>query len=502
MAKDVGRKWYLSIRELYNNKQYGQALTEIYEYMEKYPDNSLGPYLCGMILKKTDNKKEAKKYFERAAYAKGNIALEAKLQYCYLLFEEEKYLECEKILTEVIKCSKYPEPFALSILSIISCQRKQYKKALEYIEKIDKASAEYFLAKANIYIEMGNIKNAKDSLNKIDKNNLRDYDLAKLMNLEKMLENYQEVINLSEKMHDLDPKSEIYFRCEYYRLFACSQLGMYDEIISKADTLINCKYNLVASRSYILLGNAYMSKCDYDNAKMYFEKTTKFSEDDKNEATFLLGLLEFKNNNFEEAEDFFKEYMKITKGKKEKSYTGYLDLLIEMERYEEAQILFDKAKKSNVFEKNLLRNYEIILNKCQNIDFEFDFEYSYRERQIYSYSEEKAIKHIIDHRKEGNPFSENIDVVELFHNTKALLTEDNRCYGELFDIYLIDHENIGKNQNSYIVVTTPRTKNIITMYPGDCTQKQRPKDFQRVKEKYQKEAQNQKEKLYAKFYKK
>ena len=35
MAKDVGRKWYLSIRELYNNKQYGQALTEIYEYMEK-----------------------------------------------------------------------------------------------------------------------------------------------------------------------------------------------------------------------------------------------------------------------------------------------------------------------------------------------------------------------------------------------------------------------------------------------------------------------------------
>lgn len=495
------KTWYLSIKELYRKGKYNHALSEIYQFMNEYPENAYGKYLCGMILSKTGNKEEGKKYLEQAAYTKRKIAAEARLQLGYILFEENNYDEAEKKLTEVISISKYNESYALSILAKICCKKNKYKKALDYANKIKECEATSLLAKANVYLYMGNINNVREALKKINASELSEYDLVELMYLENQCEDYEKVIETFSLTSNMNQRSETYYKALAINLLANYHLRNYDEVINKADILINSKYPLSNEEGYLLLGKAYMAKCDYDNSKMYLTKANEISNY-IDEDVLQLAILEYKNKNFAQAEKYLKEYYKITEGKTPKSYFTYLNLLIEEERYEEATLLLNKAKEKQVLDNKSSRIYQMLINKYQNLPIEPTKDFTYREKQIYNYSYDAAIDHIKRHRENQSPFNENIDLEELYENTKAQLTEDNKCYGDLLEKYLIDYENIAPSKNQYIAIVVPKTKDIITMYPVYLNDFQRPKDFARVKEEYEEEKAKHKAKLYAKFYKK
>ena len=215
------------------------------------------------------------------------------------------------------------------------------------------------------------------------------------------------------------------------------------------------------------LGKLEVKQGNLDKARSYFESL--FGTSSEAYALFELGKLEAMAGNMDKA----RYYLEILLY----HYNNLLvyDLLIILEikcqNYLRAFELIKEALANNV---NINKKNILCVSKELNVFFENvkynDVKYSYCVNQLLDYSEPLAMEHILEGHlksKEKNNFDVNIDVPKLFQYVQRRVYDEYKLNKlVLNDIYIIPFDGVGSEGENYVkVVTTPNSRNIITMYP-------------------------------------
>lgn len=315
------------------------------------------------------------------------------------------YLSSEKFDDEVInQDTDYLRGHIYYIL-------KQYDEAELYLEKAlsNKKRKEYYLASidlAKIKIAVGKNDNAislcEEALKGINKDGKLKRDLKR-------------ILSVAHKVNNNYDKA----------------LGLYDE---------ESEYEKLDNISII---NLYFSRGDFKRAKdelvisdRYDDGTVNFNE------YYKAASINYRLGNNKEAKEYIDELLKSS----------------------------ERLKKYNLYIP--IKRLELLLKLELNEEIE-DRSYFYVEEQIIDYDEQKAIDHIIDHHILNisySNFNENIVIEDLFYEAKEKLDDAFVIYSDTFDRYIVKYDNIGYNGEKTInqleVITIPKTKKIITMYPS------------------------------------
>lgn len=220
------------------------------------------------------------------------------------------------------------------------------------------------------------------------------------------------------------------------------------------------------------LGRLEVHEGDRNLARLYFDKL-KFSSNVKFKqyALLELGKLEVYECNFPFARMHFQNALNtISKGKKEKYYDLIILCFIEEGNTKAAlQKIREMVSQKLKVDSELLDYLRKLNVKIK--DYPKSFKRKYFVNSIKNYDREVALKHIIDSHVKPKPFKSRfnpkINIYELFEDIKSMLTEENRLPRlELNDTYIVPYKSAGDSGQNFIrVITLPKTKDIISMYP-------------------------------------
>lgn len=306
-------------------------------------------------------------------------------------------------------------------------------------ELLNTPSRNYALLElGRLEVQEGNHKKAKEyfieRLNNSESNIDRNYVLLELGKLEVILGNHK--------------KAKEYF----------------------IERLNNSKNNI--DRNYALqeLGKLEVILGNIQKAKEYFVERLNNSESikDKSYALLELGRIEAEEGNIEQARIYFKQSINKNSSLKDKSYIINLLILCDLEE-EKYVAALNKLKK--LIKHKVDIDYKLLYYVCKKLNISTNgknekFDKSINE--VLKYNKCAALDHVVrNHRVDIDDFNPNVNIFKLFDDIKKYLTEENRIPKLIFyDIYVVPYNNIGfDGQNYLLVVTLPKTKNIITMYP-------------------------------------
>lgn len=500
-------KWFNSIKQLFSNNKCSIALTEIEEYLEKYPTDNFAKFLYAQILLSAGDEylDKAEKLFEAISYSNSNNRFSSQIELAKIYKKKGKLEEAGNLLLDVIENSNYNEQNARYLYANIKYEEEKYDEALKYIKNMKEQDNKYYVRLAKIYSIQNDKNNLTSALGKIKEEELTVDLLYDLLTVYKQMKEYDKALLIASKMKNVNITNNLYSRLCMEEAYIYLQLNENDLVVDKSFEVIESGICDKTKEIYLIMGDAYRNKADYYKAKESYQEALKSTQDStKQEAVFRLGCLEQDVHHFEEAKKYYKD--KLDDLKIASRYIKLIEIAIKEKNYEEADNYLTKSKK--YFMKWNIGEYRIIkllLDKKLNRPISFKDIGTYKESQVAHYSEEEAINHIIRHRNNKNPFSDSIKFKELYKYMKKKLTPDNLCYGELFDIYEVDYPGISDitNAKKCRVVVIPNTKNILTMYPDDNTRgyRNRIKDFKAVEEAQRREKETFKQKRYEKFYK-
>lgn len=502
---DKKMNWFNSIKKLVQENKYSIALTEIEEYLEIYPDDDFGKFLHARILEDAGYVNKAERIYEFLATSMSNNRFSAKLQLARIHYRRGDNTKAENLLQEIIKDSVYNEERAQYFYANIKFEQGYLDEAIQLINGIEGEDNKKYIRLARIYAAKKDKLNLEKSLEKIKEEELTADLLFDLFLIKKQTENYEEALLLAEKIKGMvTDKSQTYYKILSEEIHIYHLLRDNDSVINLSQKIINSGVKNISKFYLISLARAYQNKGDYFAAKEYFEEALNSDmETDYLEGIYRLGCLEQTMHHFDEA----KKYLLSKELKEPAKFVRLIQIAIKENNYQEAEKYLEDLKKIKEADKNEIEVLQLMIDKHWNRNISVDRDYTYRELQIINYSKKRAIEHI---QKEhvNNPnqnktnFHKNINIEELFEDIKTYLTEDNLCFGDIFDIYEIDYPNIGENIHKCCVVTVPNTKDIITMYPENNTRgyRNRVKDYEIVIAKKNEEKEKIKAKKYAKFY--
>lgn len=108
------------------------------------------------------------------------------------------------------------------------------------------------------------------------------------------------------------------------------------------------------------------------------------------------------------------------------------------------------------------------------------YEYILDKYGVDEYEEENRTMHILKHMKDDKTKENhgifNQNPLEIFKKVQEQMSDKNKSYGYLSDIYLIKFENCGyaggrmgdgHTLNYVTIITYPDSKKLITMFPSD-----------------------------------
>jgi tetratricopeptide (TPR) repeat protein len=246
-----------------------------------------------------------------------------------------------------------------------------------------------------------------------------------------------------------------------------------DQAINLCNEIIRSR-PIVAEEAYFILGDAYISKCDYEIAKAYYTKVKDPYRAEK--LNFKLGKLELKRCNYKEAENYFNNI------KDEDSVwynrSKYFKAIISFKTgdYEKTKEILKTISviNGNIYIKNRLEGLRFYMDHYLSQEIKETDVLKYNQKQIINYSKERALDHImrrhVDEKNNKSTFSKNINVEELFEDIQTKLIDKYKIGDDYVDKYCIPYPNIGYSEAEKLVhelevITLPNTKNIITMYP-------------------------------------
>lgn len=325
-------------------------------------------------------------------------------------------------------------------------------------------------------------------------------DLIKIGHLEEALNRLSEIqINDERVMRFLNMKKahlalnlKKYFLADFYLLLAkegidksnpqyyqilCEEAKLALETHDYERTFSCCREAIKTEYAndgiaYLVMGHAYEEQGDYKKSFQNYQKALNTTKSDsvKRACLFSLSTLEYYVGHFDKATEYIEEYVKMS-GLTNKIINVLANCYFRQGRYTELSQLLTEAK-----ERHLSYDLEldIFLAKALNNPLPSFKTRSYSTRQVQQYQKSAAIAHIKKNhhgeRDRKTEFSSNINVEDLFKDIQIQLTDENKGYTDLRDIYDVVYPNAGYDEDGNIlnrirVVTIPGTKNIIAMYP-------------------------------------
>lgn len=507
------QKEFESIKTLYESGKLLLATSEIIKYIEKYPDDMYGHFLCGKLLFKCKRYEEAKKEFEMVYESNG------KNKYSGLDFlgQAEEFLgniKSAKICyKKVIEESPYFEKHAIVHLAKLERKSGNYDAVIELIDKEapDTREISILLEKVQTLISLNKIDEAWDTLNEIDPNNemdVREIYLEKA-NVAKLKEDYAMTKYYLELAKMSGTKNSLYYVAVAELAKINIKMGQYEETLAHCEELIEGGH-LFDNDVYLISGTAQQKLKKYQKAIETFKKALiKKDTPAYTTANYYLATLEYALGNHETAEMYLKESIKTDKSVNSSKYVKLLNILIRQQRYEEAQETLNEviSKDDKTSEQRELYVAKLLIAAGLGNKIVINDRNTYIGKQIINYSEEEALEHIeinhITNPKEKSYFNPEIDVKKLYEDIKLQLLPEYIISKGILDDYEIDYPNAGISDgqlsDKITIKTLPGTKNIITMYPSHHDDMPRKIDIMKDIEKAKTKQSDRISKFYQKY---
>ncbi len=179
----------------------------------------------------------------------------------------------------------------------------------------------------------------------------------------------------------------------------------------------------------------------------------------------------------------------------ERALVVYITILIKELKYKEAYkyylLISTEYRVNHIVEMDVLRR-NIYKHIFPELNETMSFEnLPYFSEQIVKYSEDRLINKLQLYGDEKNSFRENIDLLDVIKYAKARISSLKPLYYDVFDKYIIRYPNIGfsnrKNTNYIAVITNINTKEIVNIYPCNCSNKIILKQEEELYKKYKME---------------
>ena len=247
-----------------------------------------------------------------------------------------------------------------------------------------------------------------------------------IINLKNIINEHN--IHYSSKCHALVALGKIYLK-----------IGNYEDA-NNTFSMIEDGYK----RKGLEMGKLYLASNDYVKAEQILTENADKYDFINYETLFYLAMTKFRLKKYDEAYKIADDILKIGENKVGELYK----IKIEMKKL---KLYID-----------LIHYTPIRKNKK---------EFNYMESQIFSYTKEKAIEHIIDHHKGINKaclFDEDFEVEKMIDIAAEILDEDKKICDEVLDRYVISSNSIGYNSDhnfAIMVLTIPNTKQVVNMFP-------------------------------------
>lgn len=467
------------IRNLIEDRNYKRALYEVVKYVNTYPEDVLGHYLYGKLLLRKNELQGARKQFMLVIEYQEENEIKALMNLATIARREGDPEEAIKYYKQVIENSDYTDIYAINVLAHLYRYEKEYKKAIELIDKCP-PEPELLKEKAKNLSILGKTEEALSVLAILTPESRleeREISLNK-GRIAKARDEYDQAQFYYEDAKDGQEKDVIYFKAVYEEIKLALAYEKYADAITYCEELlfINNHFN---GEIYLMLGQAKQGLAEYTEAYSNYKKAAVLATDRDIRANsyYYLGSLEFAKGDLSLAETSFKRSVANARETSEKTYTKLIGTLLRQDKYEEVGKYLNRFKKltPEMAADSHLEYVQIILDKRLHKKLPTRDTFAYAQRQVIRYKEKDAIEHIKSHHQGTNKtrgnFNQNLDIEKLYYDIRSRLNNNDLVNEDVMDIYEIDYKDAGYDLEDNLVhrirvVVFPNTRNILTMYPG------------------------------------
>lgn len=487
------------------------ALEKINEYLYENPNDLYIYVYKAMILGRLKRKDEAREIITHAL----SLPIEERVRdFAYeelaiMAIEEGNYEDAIRYYEYIIRTTSNLALKVRRSLSRLYAAQKRFDDAFEVL-KIENFNHDYLnTSRAYIYYLQGLYDEALKSLEEpIIANKYLFYDKSldhpdgvrnnearttyikgciarKRGNIEEALKYFKEVVK------NTNDKKKVYWEAKL-QIATINFLHGYDDITIRIckDIIQNCTLEGKRTNAYDVYGRLLIRRLEFDEAY-------KIYNDCNNEEIKKMGFAQLKISNYE-FEEALKLLSEIDVSEPEMKYYNLyslLQVLYRLDKYDEYVKYYNEFKQ--LYDMDYvtisfadIERMKLYLDKKNNKEFTVDTQY-YSNVQIVNYSDELAIKHIIERHSTGQgdgSFKNGCDIRKLFYEIKNSLSNYKPICDGLHDKYVIEMPDIGYgvdgSRADYVVVfTLPNSTDIITMYATSNFDKKFEVKFEKAKQK-------------------
>ena len=457
------------------------AFKELTEYMEKYPRDNFSHIVNAEILLQLGKTQEALEEIEHYMNEPMHghmVECSIATTYGSILLELGRYEEginqLRKAIAEHKSFHKHETCAALNRLVKFYINRKDADAALALLNRC-KATPTVKIKKAQIYIIKSDFYKAIDLLSDVRETDISDN--YKLFGLYNYL--YGKALYL---LRDFDNAESYLKKCvETHCDYASRALNFLGHIeCSRLNTNKAIKYGFEilkdkksSSRAFELLARAYTDNNSFDQAEDAVNKI-----EDYYWKHFRLARLYFAKKDFVNAE---KEFSKVLHCNVEKYFDENINYYVlckfRQKKYEEALYIIDNVMNQGIKETHDMAMIRVYLDSLNKAKLDLD-KLSYSAKQVFLYSKDDAIKHIISHHVIDSRMSSfnDSDIKRIYEEAQSKINVSNAKPDSFFDKHVLYYREVGisvpedpteesETINQLEIVTLPETKDILTMYP-------------------------------------
>lgn len=478
VKKSTKKKELDSIKFLISKGNLPKAASEMFHYIERYPDDVFGHFQYGKILLKLNDFEGAKEEFETVISVNGKNKYSALTSLGRIAELEKDPDLAREYYNRAIADNPFNELRATLALAHLEKEEGYFAEALIVLNKAPYSSIALELEKAKLFTLMEKYQEAETILEHIRPENheqereiflekgkiysvRREYDKAKAY--------YLNAINSEER-------DKIYYQTLMELARLSKDTYNYEELVMYAEKLYSTG-KVFNGAANIMLGLGKLGIGQYKQAKTVFEMSLNVADYKyRGQAAYYLSSLHALEGNILAAEKVLKESIKTNRAPYRLCYIKLIKLLLEQGKYEEAEnYMHEIEEKDRYLEEDLsFRRLRLLQDKSQGKTLPSRTTYGYLESQIISYRKNETLAHIKENHQNGKIDSDNfpksVDIETLMEDISLQLTDETKLNLIVMDEYEISYPNAGYCNGEVCdiirVVTLPGTKDIVTMYPA------------------------------------
>ena len=472
------------IEKMRVKRNHSQAFKEIQEYLLKYPNDTYAHIMNACVLLDLEKFEEALVEIESCLDAPlhgYNDECSLYTTYGAILLklgrEEEGLENLFKAIELTKKIKGHETGHAQNIIIKHYLEKRQLKKAISFAESC-KNTPQLLIKKANIYLLDDNIYKALEELNKVrvdalESELLKGHYYFLQGKIAYFLKDYSSAFEYLEKCTKIESD---------WSKKALSYLGHLE--IDRMNPNQAIKYGLelvngsvYTSHGYELLARAYTSINSFEQAEEVINKMDNYYW-----KTFRAARLAYAKKEYAKAEELFSKLLHCNVTKRfEENLEYYILCLFRQHKFDEAIYAMDCVQ--SVGEKET-HDMDMIRIYCDSLKHKpiLKSKLSYSGKQVYEYSRDEAIHHIISHHVIDSRLSQfnDADIRKIYDEVYKKLQIKNNIPDLYFDKQILYFHDIGVSIPNYEndqkeiinqleVVLLPETKDILTMYPRKGT---------------------------------